>query len=208
MHGQLEASACGALVASLAWPVSRANSNDPNAPQLRYFVIHDTSTPYLGDKPFPRGMDQDPTINDVSPYTGANAVAHAFIDRRGAIIWGHDFATPWRATKLESRIVGVPAKGLFVHIENVEPCFDPKGPPRNGWMGPRPGLSANQYDRLALLYLVASRRAVSWPIPAFHADVDEGIPAAHDDPQNFDLSAFASALRARLQAIKALERKR
>ncbi len=205
---QLEASGCGALVESLSWPVSRAHDNDPAAPQLRYFVIHDTSTPFLGEKPFPRHMDEDPAVNDVSAYTGPNAVAHAFVDRRGAIIWGHDFAVPWRATKLESRVVGVPAKGLFIHIENVEPRrSDPRGPPKNGWMGPRPGLTANQYDRLALLYLVASRRAGVWLIPAFHADVDEGIPAAHDDPQNFDISAFAAALRTRLQAIKALDRR-
>jgi hypothetical protein len=206
---QLEASGCGALVESLAWPVSRAHDNDPTAPQLRYFVIHDTSTPFLGEKPFPPRMDQDPSINDVSPYTGPNAVAHAFIDRKGALIWGHDFSMPWRATKLESRVVGLPAKGLFIHIENVEPRrSDPSGPAGNGWVAPKPGLTPNQYDRLALLYLVASRRAGVWLIPAFHADVDEGIPDAHDDPQNFDLDAFAAALRARLLAVKALERKR
>jgi hypothetical protein len=204
---QLQATGCAALVESLSWPVSRAHDNDPKAPQLRYFVIHDTSTPYLGERPFPPRMDQDPAVNDVSPYTGPNAVAHAFIDRKGALIWGHDFSTPWRATKLESRVVGLPAKGLFIHIENVEPRrFDPEGPPGNGWIAPRPGLTAAQYERLALLYVVASRRAGVWLIPAFHADVDEGIPAAHDDPQNFDMAAFADALRRRIQAIKAVER--
>lgn len=196
---EFQASGCAVLAESLSRPVSRARDNDPSAPQLRYFVIHDTSTPYLADKPFPRPLDDNPTVNDVDRFLGPNAVAHAFIDRRGAILWGHDVSTPWRATKLESRIVGVPAKGLFIHIENVEPRRrDPKGPPDNGWIAPRPGLTANQYDRLALLYLYASRRAGVWLIPAFHADVDEGIPAAHDDPQNFDLNAFANALRRRI----------
>lgn len=205
---EFEASGCGALADSLSRPVSRARDNDPSAPQLRYFVIHDTSSPYLKERPFPRPLDSDPVVNDVSPYLGANAVAHAFIDRRGAILWGHDFSTPWRATKLESRIVGIPAKGLFIHIENVEPRRrDPNGPSDNDWIAPRPGLTANQYDRLALLYLYASRRAGVWLIPAFHGDVDEGIPAAHDDPQNFELNAFARALRGRIQAIKAVERR-
>src|SRR5262249_30185402 len=143
---EFQASGCGALVESLSRPVSRARDNDAAAPQLRYFVIHDTSSPYLEDKPFPRALDGDPTVNDVARFLGANAVAHAFVDRRGAILWGHDFSTPWRATKLESRIVGAPAKGLFIHIENVEPRRrDPNGPPGNDWIAPRPGLTANQY---------------------------------------------------------------
>jgi hypothetical protein len=206
---QLTASGCGALVESLSWPVSRAYDNDPTQPEVRYFVIHDTSTPYLGEKPFPQGMDQDPAVNDVSLYaSGPDAVAHAFIDRRGAIVWGHDFSVAWRATKLESRVLGPAAKGLFVHIENVEPRrFDPSGPPNNGWIAPKPGLTYNQYDRLALLYLVASRRAGVWLIPAFHADLDEGIPDGHDDPQNFDLKAFAGALSDRIHAVKALDRR-
>lgn len=206
---QFRASGCDGLADSLDRPLSHARDNNPEAPSVRYFVIHDTSTPYLDLKPFPRPLDDNPAVNDVTPYLGPNAVAHVFNLRTGALIWGHDFSTPWRATKLESRIVGVPAKGLFIHVENVEPRRrDSSGPPKNDWIAPRPGLTANQYDRLALLYLYASRRAGVWLIPAFHATIDEGIPAAHDDPQNFDLDAFASALRARIQAIKAIDRRR
>ena len=40
--------------AAYLWqPVSRANDNDPDAPMARYFVIHDTSGPNYGRRPFP-----------------------------------------------------------------------------------------------------------------------------------------------------------
>jgi hypothetical protein len=55
-------------------------------------------------------------------------------------------------------------------------------------------LTQEQYDRLALLYLIASSRAGVWMIPAFHAAIDEGTPDAHDDPQNFDLTKFDTSL--------------
>ena len=41
-----------------------------------------------------------------------------------------------------------------------------------------------------------------WLIPAFHAAIDEGLPDAHDDPQNFDLPAFDAAVTRHLTAIK------
>jgi hypothetical protein len=39
-------------------------------------------------------------------------------------------------------------------------------------------------------------------VPAFHAAVDAGIPDAHDDPQNFDLTRWANHLGALLKSIK------
>lgn len=193
----------GALVDSLDRPVSRARDNDPAAPPARYFVIHDTSSPYLKDGPFPPHMDALAAINDVSPYAGPNAVAHAFVKRTGEIVWGHDLSVPWRATKFESKIVGLPAKGLFINIENVQPRrFDPSGPPGNDWIAPEPGLTAAQYDRLALLYIYASARAGTWLIPAFHADLDEGLRDAHDDPQNFEMDAFTAALARHLDGFR------
>ena len=38
-------------------PLSRARNNDPDAPQARYFVIHDTSGPNFGRRPFPENID-------------------------------------------------------------------------------------------------------------------------------------------------------
>jgi hypothetical protein len=47
---------------------------------------------------------------------------------------------------------------------------------------------------LAALYVYASARAGHWLIPAFHSTVDDLIPDAHDDPQNFDLERFGKEL--------------
>lgn len=187
---------------TLALPVSRANDNDPAAPSARYLVIHDTSSPFLGDKPFPPGIDRDPALAPMDRFLGPNAVAHVFNARNGTLTIGHDFAVPWRATKRE-KAIGLPAKGLFLHIENVQPRrSDPAGKPGNDLVAPVPGLTAAQYDSLALLYIVASVRAHRWLVPAFHAALDIGIPDAHDDPQNFELAAFDRAIGRQLRALR------
>ncbi len=172
-------------------PVSQTEAGLP----LRYFVIHDTSTPFLGNDPFPRDLDNDPLINSFDPYVVAEPVAHIFLNRQGQIWQGHEFAEPWRATKLESRVIGVPARGRFVHIETIQPRRFADG---SDWLGdtrgPQPGFSHAQYRMLAALYVLVSARAGSWLIPAFHHTVDAGIPDAHDDPQNFDLNQFTREL--------------
>lgn len=186
----------------LAKPVSRARGGSPDAPFARYFVIHDTSSPWLGDQPFPPAIDSDPSLYKVDGYITPNAVAHAFVGRTGITRFGHDFSVPWRATKRE-KAIGLASKGLFLHIENIQPRRrEPTGGPKNDAVAPVPGLSANQYDSLALLYVVASYRAKSWLIPAFHAALDEGISDGHDDPQNFDLAAFDEALGRLLQSLE------
>jgi hypothetical protein len=159
-----------------------------------YFVIHDTSSPYLGDKPFPKGFDRQERFNDVNQFLGKDAVAHLFNDRLGRVVVGHDFEVGWRATKLE-RSVGEAARGRFLHVENVQPRrADSSGSAGNDHLAPQPGLTHQQYKTLALLYVLASARLGEWMIPAFHANIDRGIPEAHDDPQNFDLAAFDSAV--------------
>jgi hypothetical protein len=194
--------AVAALARRLNDPVSRADDNDPASPAARYFVIHDTSRPFLAGAPFPEDIDTSDMVNDLSGYLGPAAAAHLFINRRGEVAVGHDLSEPWRATKLESRVVGAPAKGLFLHVENQQPRrTDPAGPPGNDRIAPLPGLTAAQYDALALSYVVASVRAGAWLIPAFHAAIDEGLPDAHDDPQNFDLAAFDGALTRQLAGI-------
>lgn len=155
-----------------------------------YFVIHDTSSPWIGDQPFPGDLNRQPRFNDVSQFLGKDAVAHLFNDRQGHVTIGHDFEVGWRATKLE-RNLGEAVRGRFLHVENVQPRReDPSGPPHNDRIGPEPGFTPAQYRTLALLYVLASARAGTWLIPAFHANIDRGIPNAHDDPQHFDLSAF------------------
>lgn len=166
----------------------------------QYFVIHDTSTPFLREAEFPRDLDRDPLVNAFTPYFAPEPVAHIFLNRGGQIWAGHDFVQPWRATKLESRVVGIPARGRFVHIETVQPRrLVPGAQGRGATLGPQPGFSKKQYRMLAALYVYASARAGAWLIPGFHAGVDAGIPEAHDDPQNFDLKRFGRELEKLLE---------
>jgi hypothetical protein len=164
-----------------------------------YFVIHDTSTPFYANEPFPKRLDQDLKVNDFTPYMDGTfarePVAHIFLNRVGQIWAGHEFQESWRATKLESRVIGLRAKGRMVHIETVQPRrFLPNAISRDQTQGPKPGFSKAQYRMLAALYVYASARAGSWLIPAQHNTVDAGIPDAHDDPQNFELKRFAKEL--------------
>lgn len=170
-----------------------------------YFVIHDTSTPFYGDQPFPKRLDSDHRINDFTPYMDGTfaerPVAHIFLSRYGQIWAGHDFSEGWRATKLESFVIGPAARGRFVHIEVIQPRRFLRGySERSHTQGPTPGFSGAQYRQLAALYVYASARAGRWLIPAQHATIDAGIPDAHDDPQNFVLEKFAAELEALLAA--------
>jgi hypothetical protein len=180
-------------------PVAQAHDGDPLARGATYFVIHDTSAPnYLG-RPFPPGINDDGGINRLANYRCSNKIerAHVFINRVGAILLAHDFEVPWRATKFEMwPEFGEALKGLYLHVELVQPR---RRLPGRGWANdfeaPDPGFTPAQYDALALVYAVASLRAGFWMIPAFHAVIDEGIFDKHDDPQNFELEAFAGSIK-------------
>lgn len=184
-----------AIGGSLDAPLSHARDDDPAAPVARYFVLHDTSVPWLGDATaFP--PDDSPALNDLARFAGPDAVAHMFVSRNGGTLLGHDYRTPWRATQLEVRRIGVAARGLFLHTEFAQPRrSDPAGAPRNDLVAPLPGFTEPQYAQMALLYAAASARRGDWLIPAFHAALDEGIPGAHDDPQHFEVERFAGALQ-------------
>jgi hypothetical protein len=175
-------------------PLSHARDDAPDAPAARYFVLHDTSTPWLADaSSFP--PDDDPSLNGLARFGGPEAVAHVFVNRKGETLLGHDFRIPWRATQLEVRRVGTRSRGLFLHVELAQPRRrDPSGPPRNDAIAPTPGFTDAQYAQAALLYAAASARRGDWLIPAFHATLDQGIAGAHDDPQHFDIDRFAHAL--------------
>jgi hypothetical protein len=176
-------------------PVSQTDAGLP----LAYFVIHDTSSPFYGNDPFPRQLDSDLRVNSFASYMdktfAEEPVAHIFLSRYGQIWAGHEFAEPWRATKLESRVIGPAARGRFVHIETVQPRrFMPGETSLGQTYGPKPGFSKAQYRMLAALYVYVSARAGKWLIPGFHNTVDAGIPDAHDDPQNFELKQFGTEL--------------
>lgn len=180
-------------------PVSRGRGGSAQAPAARYFVIHDTSTPNFGRAPFPTDIDKSGVVNDLARYQRPDPVAHVFVSRRGETWVGHDFGVPWRATKLEGTI-GVPSKGLFLHVELVQPRR--LHPSQADGTAPVPGFTAPQYDRLALLYLAASARAGRALVPAFHAVLDSGLSDGHDDPQNFDLAALDGALGRALEEMR------
>ena len=180
-------------------PTSQTEAGVP----LLYFVIHDTSEPFMGTEKFPHQLNNDAKVNSFNSYLAVEPVAHIFLNRQGQIWAAHDFSVPWRATKLESRVIGAPARGRFVHIETVQPRrFLPGASNRGQTYGPKPGFTPAQYRMLAALYVYASARAGHWLIPAFHSTVDDGIPDAHDDPQNFELGKFARELEKLLSVDK------
>ena len=175
--------------------ISRAHDGDPFSPTARYFVIHDTSGPKR--EWFSFDMDDDPKINDLEKFRCKDSaeIAHAVINRKGEMLLGHDFGVPWRSTKFENAATfGTALKGLFLHVEMVQPRRGDFGRRGDDSTAPEPGFTYAQYDRLALLYTIASVRAGEWLVPAFHAVIDGGIRGGHDDPQNFDLETFAWAI--------------
>ena len=172
-----------------------------------YFVIHDTSWPYLKDEAFPANFnyDTDWRGNDLSIWN-RTPVAHVFVDRLGRSSMVSPFSEPvlkgW-GTKFARDVLKNDAKSLQIHIELIQPRRrDPLGSPNNDRIAPQPGFSPLQYRTLAWLYIAASCRRGNWLIPAFHAAVDAGIKDAHDDPQNFELTKFAQAVEEIIGRLK------
>jgi hypothetical protein len=198
---------------SLDKPVSRTNNNDPSAELARYFIIHDTSTPNLGNANFPNNINEATwEFNKFNKYgSGANSPSHIIINRVGESTTRQDFNTPWRSTKRESNaICGTnKCKGLFLAVELVQPrkCQPNTGqkqcspPTKNDAKSPDPGFTKAQLDRLAVVYIAASVRRGKWLIPAFHVvlDIDAGD---HDDPQNFNLDQWSKQLNGILTEIR------
>jgi hypothetical protein len=185
--------------AAYLWrPVSRAHDNDPDAPLARYFVIHDTSGPNFRGRAFPADVDANPKINNLTHFRCSDGweLAHVVVNRGGEMMLGHDFGTAWRATKFErAKEFDGALKGLFVHVELIQPRRREPGRGRsNDAQAPTPAFTPAQYDRLALLYVIASVRAEQWLIPAFHVAIDADIPGGHDDPLSFDIEAFAHSI--------------
>ena len=185
--------------AALLWEsLSRAYDNDPAAPMARYFVIHDTSGPNYGHRAFPDDIDTEPKFENLADYACSDGWgrAHVFINRTGEMLLAHDYSVPWRETKFEQAAeFGGALQGLFLHNELVQPRRSAAG---HGWRNdaqtPNPAFTAAQYDRLALLYTIASVRRGRWLVPAFHAAIDAEIRNGHDDPLNFDIASFADSL--------------
>lgn len=190
-------------------PLSAAGNVSDRGATARYFVIHDTSTPNYCDQDFPGNINSSENEWN-KPEVYANAKdAHLYITRDGKSIApsGRTFATPWRATKFETKKIGISVKGLFLHVENVQPRRARQSKNGKFWrisadkricindqIAPEPGFTDPQLARLALTYVIASVRRGEWLIPAYHAAIDEGLEDPHDDPQRFDLHRWALQL--------------
>ena len=202
-HGIDESSLGG----SLDEPLATAKLLNGDTIQTLYFIIHDTSWPYLKDDSFPPDFNTEVNWkgNQIEVWTN-NPVAHIFVNRLGESVTTTPFAEPVRkgwGTKFARDVLKADAKGLEIHIELVQPRRrDPANSnPENDRFAPDPGFTDDQYERLALLYICASARRGTWLIPAYHLAVDAGIKDAHDDPQNFRLNEFAKRLRKLLKKI-------
>jgi hypothetical protein len=180
--------------------------NGEKIPAL-YFLIHDTSSPYLVDKSFPPNINTDPNWvgNNLSVWL-KQPVAHVFVNRLGESITITDFSETVKkgwGTKFARDVLKADGKGLQLHIELIQPrrrkAIDLN--PHNDLIAPLPGFTDDQYERLALLYICASLRRGTWLVPAYHSAIDAGIKNAHDDPQNFELDKFAAQIKFILKKI-------
>jgi len=189
--------------------------------KANYFIIHDTSTPNCSESGIaaatcPKRGEFPPNRDDASwpvnrnfgghPKPAPHRLAHVFNNRVGDSVTEADFAQHLPTTKFETCADANAKKALFVGIENSQPRIgDPPipkpGKKANDFDAPQPGFAARQYERLALLYLVASARRGQWLIPAFHAAIDQHYADGHDDPQNFDMAAFSSAVQKHVDAL-------
>lgn len=171
-----------------------------------YFIIHDTSSPYLDTEPFPAEMEYPTWKGNLLDQWLKLPVAHVFVNRAGRSITINPFSETVKSgwgTKLSRDFHKAEGKGLQLHIELIQPRRrDPNGPPKNDLIAPVPGFTGRQYERLALLYICASARRGAWLIPAYHSAIDAGIKDAHDDPQNFELQKFAEKVRSLLKSIR------
>lgn len=185
--------------------ISRAKSGSGAAPFANYFVIHDTSTPNFMEQDFPGNINESAwSGNKLARWNnGEKSKAHVFVNRLGESISPVHFSVPWRATKFELQYGSDDVKGLFLHVELVQPRKSASGARKgNDAIGPTPGFTDAQYRRLALLYIAASVRRGSWLIPTYHAVLDAGKSDGHDDPQNFSLEDWSKALTDTLESIR------
>lgn len=99
----------------------------------------------------------------------------------------------------------IDVRNAFLHVENVQPrTGDDAACPDGDCNAPAEGFTDAQYKRLALIYTAASLRSGKWMVPAFHANIvrrSGRSGSSKDDPQNFDLSKWASILDALAREI-------
>jgi hypothetical protein len=193
--------------ADVGGPISSSISAD-------YFVIHDTSAPncsegkecpVLGE--FPANINsadwsENQTFNHHKPLAPAEGrAAHVMINRVGNSITEVDLKDHLSHVKFDFCAEKESKNKLFVGVENIQPrkgkpAIPKEGTKPNDFIAPTPGFSDAQYERLALIYVIASARRGHWLVPAYHAVLDWYFTDGHDDPQNFELSHFSDDVSA------------
>lgn len=169
----------------------------------KYFVIHDMSMPSYENE-FPENINDSTWVkNNLSTWNfpQGKEPSHSMVTRTGKSKTLNNFSVGWRATKFEKEL-GTTSRGLFLHIELLQPRKYPPGNATNAPTAPSPGFTDLQYQKLALLYICASVRKGDWLVPAYHANIDEGQKDAHDDPQNFELKKFTDDVMKLIEVIK------
>ena len=177
-------------------PVSRDGGTGKNRLYARYFVVEDMSTPVLAQgSTFPEDMDSaDWPYNTLTFYP---SISHVLVNRLGQSVTKVDFKQALATTKYED--LKPERIGLMLHVALVQPRIQDEIGLDS--IAPEPGFTDAQYERLAMLYIVASVRKGYWLVPAFRAGVEAGIPDAHDSPQHFDLRKWASKIGQFIQQI-------
>lgn len=174
-----------------------------NKVYAKYYVIHDMSTPAY-ENAFPENInDSSWSKNNLTAWNWnkGSEPAHSIVTRTGKSKTLNDFGIGWRATKFEKEL-GVASRGLFLHIELLQPRKYPPGNVTSAPVAPTPGFTNLQYKKLALLYICASTRKGEWLVPAYHVNIDEGLKDGHDDPQNFELKKFTDNVIEICEAIR------
>ena len=167
-----------------------------DAVELRYFVIHDTSYPeVLGA--FPSNIDDAAYVgNHFNIWSDLKNKVNLIVSRDGRSHLFNDFKAhrSEAGVKIETMSRVPQSRKVFAQVENVQPRIKPLD--SFAWIAPSPGFSIKQEKRLALIYIVSSVRAGRWLIPAYHFNIDQGIPNGHDDPQNTDLARWVGDISA------------
>jgi hypothetical protein len=171
-------------------------------PAVRYFVIHDTSSPEISAAAFPANMNEESySANSLNGWASMTGRVNLITSRTGRsrliVDWGAARSRP--ATKIEQTNMASAWRRAFVHVENIQPRLKPAH--SWAWVAPQPGLTPAQEQRLALAYVVASFRAGRWLVPAYHFNIDQGLPDGHDDPQQMDLQSWTQRVSDLVTAI-------
>ena len=171
----------------------------------KYFVIHDTSD-FSEATTFAANINAETAgINRLQGRL-AHKVCHVYINRVGQSATAIVFESPDPPNGTKFGRCNPNQRTAFLHIENIQPRIRDRSVSfQNDAIAPTPGFTDAQLERLALIYIVASARSGKWLIPAYHSPVDLGFADRHDDPQNFDLSAWAQKLGSTISAIRAIQ---